>query len=131
VPAGAKEVGVSLHVLFGALLWICVVARFYRRVHRGPFMPPNDLRALVRTLSRFVYLVLYLLMFFRIAIAILRSAPHQTVFGALDDFQGYLAGGIIALGTIRALAALYRYFGFEGARGALRYGSAKRPAKVA
>jgi cytochrome b561 len=122
---------VNLHVLFGALLWICVVARFYRRVRQAPSMLPNELRALVRTLSRFVYLVLYVLMFFRIAIGIMRGAPHQPIFAPAEDFQGYLAGGLIALATIHALAALYRYFGSQGTRASSRYGSAKRPANVA
>ena len=120
----------DLHVLFGALLWICVIARFYRRARRAPSMLPNELRTLVRTLSRFVYLVLYGLMFFRIAGGILRSAPHRPIFGPVEDFQGYLAGGLIALATIHLLAALYRHLGFEGARASLRHESAKRPAKV-
>jgi cytochrome b561 len=71
------------------------------------------------------------LMFFRLAIAVMLSAPHPPIFAPAEDFQGYLAGGLIALATIHALAALYRYFGFEGARASLRYESAKRPAKVA
>ena len=121
----------TLHLLFGAVLWICVVARFHRRVRRAPSMQRDDLRALVRTLSRFVYLVLYLLMFFRLAIAAMLSAPHRPIFAPAEDFQGYLAGGLIALATIHALAALYRYFGFHGVRASLRYESAKRPAKVA
>jgi cytochrome b561 len=122
---------VNLHVLFGALLWICVVARFYRRVHQAASMLPDELRALVRTLSRFIYLLLYILMFFRIATGIVRGAPHQPIFAPAEDFQGYLAGGLIALATIHALAALYRYFCFHGAGATLRYGSAKRPADVA
>jgi hypothetical protein len=122
---------VNLHIVFGALLWICVVARFYARASHAPSMLPDELRALVRALSRFVYLALYVLMFVRIATAILRGAPHLAIFAPAEDFQGYLAGGVIALATIRALAALYRCVGFHGARASLRYGSAKRPANIA
>jgi hypothetical protein len=113
---------VNLHVLFAALLWICVAAQFYVRVRRAPFMLPADLRLLVRSLSRFVYLALYLLMFFRIAI----GATHPA-----EDFQGYLAGGLVALVTIRVLAALYRHFARPGTHAAVPCGSAKRAANVA
>jgi cytochrome b561 len=121
----------NLHVLFGVLLWVCVVARFYRHVRRLHPMQPVDIRTLVRDLSRWVYLLLYVLMFFRIAIGILRAAPHRPIFGPVEDFQSYLACGLIALATIHALAALCRHFAIQGAREPLRHLSAKRPANVA
>jgi cytochrome b561 len=121
----------NLRVLFGALLWVCVVVRFYRRVrHPQPLLAP-DIRALVRKLSRSVYLLLYLLMFFRIAIGILRTAPHRSIFGPVEDFQSYLLYGLIALATIHALAALYRHFALQAVPAPFRFLSPKRPAKVA
>jgi hypothetical protein len=121
----------NLHVLFGTLLWICVVARFYRRVNQAPAMLPDDMRTLVRGLSRLVYLLLYVLMFFRIAIGIMRTAPRRPIFGPVEDFQSYLACGLIALATIHALAALYRHFLVRGVPAPLRYLSTKRPANIA
>ena len=121
----------NLRVLFGALLWVCVVVRFYRRVRQPQPLLAPDIRALVRKLSRSVYLLLYLLMFFRIAIGILRTAPHRSIFGPVEDFQSYLLYGLIALATIHALAALYRHFAVQGVSAPFRYLSPKRPAKVA
>jgi cytochrome b561 len=119
-----------LHVLFGVLLWVCCVTRFYRGVHQAPAMLPMDTRVLVRGLSRSVYLLLYVLMLFQIAIGIVRARPRQPILGPAEAFQSYLACGLIALATIHLLAALYRHFPMHGARPALHYSSAKRPADV-
>jgi hypothetical protein len=121
----------NLHVLFGTLLWICVVARFYRRVSQALPRLPDDMRTLVRELSRLVYLLLYVLMFFRIAIDVMRTAPRRPILGPVEDFQSYLACGLIALATIHALAALYRHFLIRGVPAPVRCLSAKRPANVA
>jgi cytochrome b561 len=86
----------NLHALFGALLWASVVARFHRRLHQSPRMLPIDIREFSRHLSRLVYLMLYILMLARLII----GSP------AAPDFQGYLGYGLIALITIRVLAAV-------------------------
>jgi len=106
--------GTGLHALFGALLWVCVVARFYRRVHQAPSILPEDIRAITRELSRLVYLLLYVLMFFCLAIGIFRAAPHQPIHESAEDFQSYLAYGLFALATIHALAAARQYFAVHG-----------------
>jgi cytochrome b561 len=97
----------SLHVLFGALLWTYVVARFHGRLRRSPRMQPADIRAFSRHLSRLVYLLLYVLAFFNLAIGFLRAAPHATFLARAEAFQSYLLWGVGALVTIRVLAALY------------------------
>jgi hypothetical protein len=86
----------NLHALFGVLLWVSVVARFHRRMHQSPRMLPIDIREFSRHLSRLVYLLLYILMLVRLII----GSP------AAPDFQGYLGYGLIALITIRVLAAV-------------------------
>jgi cytochrome b561 len=96
-----------LHVLFGVLLWIWVVARFYAYQFRSARLP-TDLRALARNLSRRVFLLLYAMMFLRLIIEICRDASRPMSL-ALADFQVYLAAGCIALVTIHLLAALCRY----------------------
>ncbi|MGB6306379.1 MAG: hypothetical protein WBF89_01205 [Steroidobacteraceae bacterium] len=100
----------NYHALFGALLWGSVVASFYRHVHRTAHMPAIDLRALSRRLSRLVYLVLYILMFFGLAIAGFRAALHRPMTAPVEEFQGYLAWGCASLVTIQALAAVCRHF---------------------
>jgi cytochrome b561 len=97
----------KFHTLFGILLWIWVVTRFYA-YQSQPARLPADLRAFSRNCSRRVFLLLYLLMFLRLIIGICRDTAHPMHF-ALEDFQVYLASGCIALLTIRLLAALCRY----------------------
>jgi cytochrome b561 len=121
----------NVRALFGVLLWACVVARFYRRVRQPRPLLPDDMRNLVRGLSRSVYLLLYVLIFFRIVIGIVRAAPHRAIFGPVEDFQSYLAYGLISLATIHALAALCRHFGIQDVRAPWRHLLPKRPAKVA
>lgn len=121
----------TFHVLFGVMLWVYIVAGFYRRIRQPQPMLPGEMSALVRDLSRRVYLVLYILMFFRIAIGILRAAPQRPIFTAAEDFQSYLICGLIALATIHVLAALCRHFAIRGGAAPLRHLSPKRPADVA
>lgn len=95
-----------LHAAFGALLWLYVAARFYERLQRAPAMRPVDLRAFSRQLCRLVYSLLYFLMLVRLIIAVLRGTPDRPIGRAFDDFQGYLACGVIALVAIRGMSAL-------------------------
>jgi cytochrome b561 len=120
----------NLHVLFGALLWAYVVARFYGRLRRSPCMQPADIRVFSRHLSRLVYLLLYFLAFFNLAIAFLRAAPQSTFAARAENFQIYLVWGLGALITIRVLAALCHHSVIHSVRRPTR-GLAKRTAKVA
>jgi|SRR5882672_110379 len=108
----------SLHALFGALLLIFVAVRFYQHVHRTPRMPPADIRAFSRYMSRTVYLLLYVLMFFDLIIGMWPGAPRRAAYGPAVDFQSYLAYGVLALVAIRALCALYPNIALHHVRGA-------------
>ena len=92
------------HASFGALLWGSVMAEFYFGARRPSCRRPIDIRAFSRRLSRRVYLLLYVLMFFNLALDILRSEPHRSMLRAAEDFQSYLACGCVALVTIHILA---------------------------
>jgi cytochrome b561 len=97
-----------VQALFGVTIWLYVVARFYQRLRRSPPMPPSDLYAFSRRLSRVVYAWLYALMFVRLTIAILCAAPGRPIQISFDDFQGYLASGVLAIVTIHAFSAAAR-----------------------
>jgi cytochrome b561 len=99
-----------VQALFGVAIWLYVVARFYQRLHRSPPMLPSDLYAFSRRLSRVVYALLYTLMLVRLAIGIWRAAPDHPLQIPFDDFQGYLAWGVLAIVTIHALSAACRHF---------------------
>jgi cytochrome b561 len=96
--------------LFGALLCGSVVARFYLGVYRAPRVPAAGIRMLSRRLSRRVYLVLYVLMFFSLTIDILRGESHRSMLRSAESFQSYLVCGVAALVTIHVLAALCHRF---------------------
>jgi cytochrome b561 len=99
-----------MHALFGVAIWLYVVARFCRRLRRSPPMLPSDLHAFSRRLARVVYAWLYALMFVRLSIGILCAAPDRPIQISFDDFQGYLASGVLAIVTVHALSAAYRHF---------------------
>jgi cytochrome b561 len=99
-----------VQALFGIAIWLYVVVRFYRRLRRSPPMLPSDLHAFSRRLARVVYAWLYALMFVRLTIGILCAAPDRPVQVPFDDFQGYLAWGVLAIVTIHALSAACRHF---------------------
>ena len=97
-----------VQALFGVAIWLYVVACFYRRLRRSPPMLPSDLYSFSRRLSRVVYASLYALMFVRLAIGIWCAAPDHPMQIPFDDFQGYLASGVLAIVTIYALSAAAR-----------------------
>jgi hypothetical protein len=98
----------NFQALFGVLLWLCVVQRFYERLVLAPRMSMADIRSSSRLLSRRVYLLLYGLMLVRVIID-LCAAPHHPPLHAPRDFQGYLLCGVLALLTIHVLAAWGRH----------------------
>jgi cytochrome b561 len=121
-PRRMLESWINIHVLFGLLLCGLVVARYQWRVKHSPGMLPTDVRELSRHLSRTVYLLLYVVIGFRLSIGIVnciwhggavdfnlfdehfRNGPDSKAFDPKDDFQLFLASGLFALAIIRVLA---------------------------
>jgi len=105
LPAG-------LHALFGAMLWLMVLAQF-RQAHRCA-LGPSGAYALRRRLSRGVFLQLYILFgvsqILRIAVILWNrgqsSAAHMAILQPPENLRDYLAYGVFALLTIQALAVL-------------------------
>jgi hypothetical protein len=95
----------GLHALFGILLWICVVGRFYRRMHQAPLLEIADIRPFSRHLAALVYLLLYVLVFCRMIVDVWYAAPPGAMLRAGKDLQSYVAYGVLALITIRTLAS--------------------------
>jgi len=87
---------VDLQALFGALLVSSVVVQFYLRIRHRTGPDQSDVRALVRYLSRLVYLVLG-------ALALFQGLSTSSVAGLQPDF----AYALIALVAIRAMALIY------------------------
>jgi cytochrome b561 len=115
-PKSVKGPWINLHAVFGLLLWIMVVAQF-RQARSNSLVHAADFHSSCRQSSRTVYFLLYVLFG---ANQMIRSAVflwNRGTFGATqpaivqppENLRDYLAYGIVALLTIRALTALHRH----------------------
>jgi cytochrome b561 len=113
---------INIHLLFGLLLCSWVVVRFQRSVRVSPCLLPADVRGLSRELSRIVYCVLYGVIGLTLSIRIVSSLWHGGAvdfspfsaslrhgldtadFDLHDDFQQFLASGLVPLVIIRIMA---------------------------
>ena len=121
-PRQMVESWVNIHLLFGLLLCGWVMIRYQRRVSQSPSMLPADVRGVSRQLSRIVYCVLYGVIGLKQCISIagslwhggavdfslfdesLRHGPDTRDFGLHDDFQLFLASGLVPLVVVRVMA---------------------------
>ena len=121
-PRQIVESWINIHLLFGLLLCGWIMIRFQRRLSQSPCMFPQDARGLSRQLSRLVYLVLYGVIGLKQGIGIvsslwhggavdfslfdegLRHGPDTQVFNLHDDFQLFLASGLVPLVIVRVMA---------------------------
>jgi cytochrome b561 len=116
------ESWINIHVLFGLLLCGWVIVRHQLRVKWSHRMLPSDVRELARQHSRIVYLVLYSVLGLKLIVSIVTSISHgdsvsfslfdgrilngpdSKVFDPRDDFQLFLASGVLALVVVRVMA---------------------------
>jgi cytochrome b561 len=116
------ESWINIHIVFASLLCGWVILRYQSGVRWSPGMPPNDVRELFRRLSRSVYLVLYAAIAARQIICLVSSVGHagtfdfslfderfgngpdSKVFDPKDDFQLFLASGLVVLAILRMTA---------------------------
>jgi cytochrome b561 len=116
------ESWINIHLLFGLLLCGWIMIRYQRRVSQSPSMLPADVRGLSRQMSRIVYCVLYGVIGLKQSINIvsslwhggavdfslfdasLRHGPDTKVFDLHDDFQLFLASGLVPLVIVRVMA---------------------------
>jgi cytochrome b561 len=121
-PRQVMERWVNIHVLFGLLLCGLIAACYQRRFRQSPCMLPTDIRELSRHLSRVVYLILYIVIGVRLSIGIIdgiwhgaaadfslfdermRNGPDSAGFDPNDDFQQFVAAGLVVLVIVRVVA---------------------------
>jgi cytochrome b561 len=103
------EPWLNVHALFGLLLCTSIIARFYWLSQRSAVVPQIEINAFARRLSRMVYLLLYGLLGVKQIINITIKTHHPTLFAPVEDFQVYLAYGLLALVLIHVLAAVCRH----------------------
>ena len=120
------ESWINIHLLFGLLLCGWVIVRYRLLFKSSPCMLPSDVRGFARQQSRIVYLVLYAVIGVRLCIGIVSSmwhggaadlglldervfnGPDSKAFDPKDDFQLFLASGILALVVVRVIAFAVR-----------------------
>jgi cytochrome b561 len=115
-PKSIQWPWINLHVVFGLLLWIMVIAQF-RQACSTRLEYGADFHSICRQSSRAVYFLLYILFganqIIRFAVFLWNrgtiGAMHPAIAQPPENLRDYLAYGIFALLTIRALTALYRH----------------------
>jgi cytochrome b561 len=115
-PKSIQGARINLHAVFGLLLWIMVVAQF-RQARSTSLVHAADFHSICRQSSRAVYFLLYILFganqIIRFAVFLWNQgtlgATHPAIVQPPENLRDYLAYGIIALLTIRALMALHRH----------------------
>jgi cytochrome b561 len=115
-PNSVQAPWINLHAVFGLLLWIMVVAQF-RQACSGRLVHGTDFHSICRQSSRAVYFLLYILFganqIIRFAVFLWNrgtiGAMHPAIVQPPENLRDYLAYGIFALLTIRALTALHRH----------------------
>jgi cytochrome b561 len=115
-PTSVRVQWLNLHAVFGLLLWIMVVAQF-QHARSASLVHGTDLQSICRQLSRTIYLLLYIVFgasqFVRLAVFLWNRATfgamHPAIVQPPENLRDFLAYGIVALVTIRALTALHRH----------------------
>jgi cytochrome b561 len=105
-PEGTASMWLNIHALFGAVLCLSVAALFARQTRGAAPRSVPAIAAIARRLSREVYLVLYVLAAVRQFQCLFTSV---SMADGMKGLQFYFAYGVLALGMIRILAALYCY----------------------
>lgn len=127
-PKRTQAFWINIHALFGLLLWVLVVARFWWRMRHSPPQLPADIGKFSRRMSGPVHLLLYGLMFVIPVLGIVTFIWHgrifdfglfrvnfgirsnRAIFHPTEDVHGYLAYALFALAGAHALAALWHHF---------------------
>jgi cytochrome b561 len=115
-PKSVQAPWINLHAVFGLLLWIMVVVQF-RQECSSRLVHGADFHSICRQSSRAVYFLLYILFganqIIRFAVFLWNrgtiGAMHPAIVQPPENLRDYLAYGIFALLTIRALTALHRH----------------------
>lgn len=113
-PGALFPPGVHLHAIFGALLWLVVVARFGHASLVGQPLGAARVHELCRRLSRWVYLLLYIVFGASQIVHITAilwnggapGAVHAAILPSPENLRDFLAYGVFALLTVHALSAV-------------------------
>jgi hypothetical protein len=96
----AQIVSTEIHALFGLILCAAVFTHVTKSLSHASSTNVQDIARFSRSLSRKIYLLMYLLLGLRIALGMDRSFAQPA-----EGFRDYLIGGILALVLVRVLSA--------------------------
>jgi cytochrome b561 len=127
-PKRTQAFWINIHALFGLLVLMLVLTRFWwRSRHLPPALPP-EVGEFSRRLSGPVHALLYALMFIIPVIGIVTFIWHgrvfdfglfqvnfgirsnRAIFHPTEDIHGYLAYALFALAGMHAIRALWHHF---------------------
>jgi cytochrome b561 len=120
---------VGIHLLFGALLSAWLICHVQLRVKQSQVIHTSDIDALSRHNSRIAYLVMYAVVGTKVVIGLIAAVgvggyapsdvalfarPVSGLFDPKDDYQMFLASGLMALAGVRVVIFRLRRRAFEG-----------------
>jgi len=127
-PKRTQAFWINIHALFGLLVWVSVIGRFWWRSRHPPPSLPLEVGEFSRRLSAAMHRVLYILMFSIPIIGMVTFIWHgraldfgvfrlnfgirsnRAIFHPTEDIHGYLAYVLFALAGMHVLAALWHHF---------------------
>jgi cytochrome b561 len=127
-PKRTQAFWINIHALFGLLVWILVMARFWWRSRHPPPILPEEIGDFARRLAGGVHGLLYALMFVVPIIGIVTFVWHgrafdfglfrlnfgiranRAIFHPSEDIHGYLAYALFALAGLHVVVALWHHF---------------------
>jgi cytochrome b561 len=91
----------NMHLLFGAAVSAVVTTCLLRARHALSQRPPQELYSYTRLVSRWTYILMYVLALVRVVLHLLQTTH------SLDDFQIYVIYCIVPLWLVRALVLAF------------------------
>ena len=125
------EPWVNIHLLFCLLLSGWLISHAHMRVRQLRLVHPSDVDLMSRHISRLAYLVMYAVVGTKMCFGLVAAAgsgsfaptdepffthPVSGLFDPNDDYQMFLASGLIALVVVRAMVRRLRLRCLQGAR---------------
>lgn len=127
-PKRTQTFWINIHALFGLLVWVLVIVRFWWRSRHPPPALSREIGEVSRRLSGGAHGLLYVLIFVVPVIGAVTFIWHgraldfglfrlnfgirsnRAIFRPTEDIHGYLAYALFALAGIHVVIALWHHF---------------------
>jgi cytochrome b561 len=127
-PKHSQRFWINIHAVFGIVLWLTLIGRFWWRVRHRPPAPSESHGRFARRFAASTHFLLYVLLFITPIVGIITFIYHgrvlnlglfqwdfgvrsnRAIFHPTEELHGYLAYALFALAAVHAMAALWHHF---------------------